>query len=1336
MHGSKERPTDAGPGNILMASRAYERIIVAVEAEGRPAVQQHTAIETVLNMTPENKEHFQSEKEAIFLLLTGIGDEIYSTVDACNTANEMWIAIERLQQGESLNVQDVKTNLFWEFGKFTSRDGESMESYYSRFYKLMNELTRNNLQVTTMQVNVQFLQQLQPEWSRFVTLVKQSEKIDTISYHRLFDILKQFQKEVNDIRAERIAKSANPLALLAAAQPYSDTYYQAPKPQRSNATSSSTRQSASTRHKGKEVAKPITPQSESVSEEDSDPEQAQRDKEMQKNLALLAKYFKKLYKPTNNNLRTSSNSRNKTEDTTPRYNNDNQSRQFGNQRTMTVAGARETVGSQVVQQTGIQCFNCKGYGHYAKECRKPKRVKDYAYHKEKMMMCKQAEQGVPLQAEQADWLEDTDEEIDEQELEAHYSYMAKIQEVSPEESSSTGQPLEQVQNHDESNVYDNVRRHSEQPESINDTYVLKKDDSNVTPDSSNICTNDNQVDQNAAECVDERAALANLIANLTLDTEENKTILKQLKKANASLTQELEKCKTNLDETNSALGEAISCRDSCLIALQNKQNEFEKYKAFNDRTIDYEILQTKLNETLGLLALKDIEIKEGLKTKAYEISVLNQKHDELVKKSLLTKSQLEGYLKENTKVISDLKVKEDKDIDKMIEMDKQLKFLNEIVYTRNQSIQTIHMLAPKCSTYNGRPTFANPRYLKKAQSEKPCLYEIPYDTSDPANRFAPDREETMTLDNESRSKLNKDYVKPYDYTKQNSLYEIFKAPSLEYLYQLERAKEVRKTMWRKPFVRTKPNIAKNVAFLPVSESISKSRQVFNDMTFNINQFIEIVDQTWRKHTSSCFRVPTAHDMELLIKTLLMPLSIKSQNDSFRFEHELKTEMHEDFEYVKSLEKEIDELESEKADFSNMYDLLLEECVSKDIICSYLHSLSELNAHTELQCMYLHKVKECECLAQKLSKQTEFVNNEVHNKLLKSFAKLENTRISVTACNDSSNSRTSNENAVCAECGTCVFNSNHDACVSRYLKDVNARTKKPNVVPISASKPKRKANKSVATPHKKTVASDTHYSEIIELLTEFIVHCILFIVDSWSAQSTDGQSQVNVTIKRVYSSKAFNHNLFSLSILDAELDASFRNLHETTSSTPSVSWLIALPTQAWLWHREGFSSLTSINITILSKKSKKNFIQDKAILDSKEAKFASHGTGWTNARCKDTNGKKMISKTSHDDQTAIFKLKLLLTVLYKTHEVHEQDTPMLISKKKALNIILPLLEHLNRTALSKDGTVLLLRLLERCFQLPIIHISFWAESSCNLSVYSLRTDHHAISPSWIRRQITS
>ncbi|GJS41719.1 hypothetical protein Tco_0566762 [Tanacetum coccineum] len=418
-----------------------------------------------------------------------------------------------------------------------------MESYYSRFYKMMNEMIRNNLTVATMQVNVQFLQQLQPEWSRFVTIVKQQHDLDTVSYHKLFDVPKQYQKEVNEIRAERIAKNANTLALVATAQQYPDQYYQAPKSHKPYAPplkqSSSTSSNASTKYKGKEIAKPITPPYESSSKEDSDPEQAQRDKDMQKNLALISKSFKKIYKPTNNNLRTSSNSINKNVDTSPRYKNDNQTRQFRNQRTVTVAGARETVGSQVVQQTEIQCFKFKEFSHFAKECRKPKRVKDYSYHKEKMLLCKQAEKGVLLQAEQVDWLADTDEVIDEQELEAHYSYMAKIQAVSTIDSGTDTEPLEQVQYNVEYNVFFNERQHSEQPESISNTCVVEKVDSNVIPDSVDMCDNDIQTGQNTIECDDERVALANLIANLKLDVDENKKIQKHLKKANTSLANEL-----------------------------------------------------------------------------------------------------------------------------------------------------------------------------------------------------------------------------------------------------------------------------------------------------------------------------------------------------------------------------------------------------------------------------------------------------------------------------------------------------------------------------------------------------------------------------------------------------------------------------------------------------------------------------------------------------------------------------------------------------------------------------------------------------------------------------
>ncbi|GJV58833.1 copia protein [Tanacetum coccineum] len=219
---------------------------------------------------------------------------------------------------------------------------------------------------------------------------------------------------------------------------------------------------------------------------------------MQKNLALIAKYFKKIYKPTNNNLRTSSNTRNKNVDTTPRYKNDNQTGQFGNQRTMTVVGARETIGSQVVQQFGIQCFNYKEYGHFAKECRKLKRVKDFMYHKEKMFLCKQAKKGVQLQAEQSEWLE-----------------------VPTADSRTDSEPLEHVQYDTGYNVFANAMQHSEQSKSISNTCVVETGDSNVIPDSQYMCDNDIQNDQNNVECDDECVALANLIENLKLDVDEN-----------------------------------------------------------------------------------------------------------------------------------------------------------------------------------------------------------------------------------------------------------------------------------------------------------------------------------------------------------------------------------------------------------------------------------------------------------------------------------------------------------------------------------------------------------------------------------------------------------------------------------------------------------------------------------------------------------------------------------------------------------------------------------------------------------------------------------------------
>ncbi|GJU92593.1 hypothetical protein Tco_1317349 [Tanacetum coccineum] len=111
-------------------------------------------MENYKNVSQDIRDQLNAEAEAVQIILTGIDNDIYSTVDACPNACEMWKAIERVETGESINVQDLETNLYWEFGKFTSRDGESLESYYSRFYKMMNELVRNQCHVTNHQVNV------------------------------------------------------------------------------------------------------------------------------------------------------------------------------------------------------------------------------------------------------------------------------------------------------------------------------------------------------------------------------------------------------------------------------------------------------------------------------------------------------------------------------------------------------------------------------------------------------------------------------------------------------------------------------------------------------------------------------------------------------------------------------------------------------------------------------------------------------------------------------------------------------------------------------------------------------------------------------------------------------------------------------------------------------------------------------------------------------------------------------------------------------------------------------------------------------------------------------
>ncbi|GKA87669.1 retrovirus-related pol polyprotein from transposon TNT 1-94, partial [Tanacetum coccineum] len=206
----------------------------------------------------------------------------------------------------------------------------------------------------------------------------------------------------------------------------------------------------------------------------------------------------------------------------------------------------------------------------------------------------------------------------------------------------------------------------------------------------------------------------------------------------------------------------------------------------------------------------------------------------------------------------------------------------------------------------------------------------------------------------------------------------------------------------------------------------------------------------------------------------------------------------------------------------------------------------------------------------------------------------------------------------------MFNSNHDACVSKYLNDVNARTKKPKVVSISTRKPKSQANKSVATHRKKTVASEStvqNSKSYYRMLYEKTSKAWKCFVEKYMGTVHFGNDQFapilgygdlvqgNITINRVYYVEGFNHNLFSVGqFCDADLKVAFWkstcfvrdlqgnnllignrgfdlytiSLQETTTSTPICLMAKASPNQAWLWHRR-LSHLNFDYINLISKK---------------------------------------------------------------------------------------------------------------------------------------------------------
>nr|GEX86568.1 integrase, catalytic region, zinc finger, CCHC-type, peptidase aspartic, catalytic [Tanacetum cinerariifolium] len=867
-------------------------------------------------------------------------------------------------------------------------------------------------------------------------------------------------------------------------------------------------------------------------------DETSKDKEIDKLMALISLLFKKIYKPTNNNLQTSSNTIRANQDNSLRI---NRSTGYENQRIGNVAGARETVGSTVVQKSGIRCYNCKEFGHVARECQKPKRVKGAAYHREKMLLCKQEEAGIQLNAEQADWRDDTDDELEDQELEAHYMYMAQLYEVSLDVADSgpifDTKLVQKVSIDDHYNVFAIESEHPEQSESIHDTYSIEQNEHNVIIDSLDMSYDREQIDQNDvdADLVNERELLASLIEKLKCEIDDSKNRNTFLETSNNVL---IEKLKGEIEDFKNKNK-----------SLESSNNHFKE-------------ANNKQSETNNL-PYTDFKKSQAELVRRNDVEYPSKKE-----------AQLKLY-----------KTREDNELDKVISLENKVKDLDNIVYKTGQSVQMMNMLNNKCRT-----SFAKPEFLKKAQRANPRLYDIGCYNDNFALMLAPESDEVIRLEKESQSKLS-DLIRPFDYDKLNNLYDLFvpqHEKSSKQTYFSERSRlshtpdlkaqfqdkgivisELKKlieklkgksvnTKFEKSSVIRQPN-----AFKSKRPSILGKPTIFSD-SLERNDFSKSKSVTQNNVSNDFSKPVTAQTLPPNKKSILKNTNVLAPG---MYKHHTEPTQTRTSQLPQDSRKT-----NKRVSFST------------GVISTTSVSRPQLKSNPMGDRVMRNNSQRKKQEVGDQSRSVKFSKNKT----------------SVTACNDSLKAMTLNVNFVC---GKCVLKEKHDMCVLKSINGVHSRTKMPIAMPVSTRDPKCTVKQSVAKHLKKTVASESnqkprnitrklyeHVSKACswwypkftpsgykwkpkfekENVNPNLVEIVLFIVDSGCSKHMTGNLKLlinfvekflgtlkfendqiapilgygdlvqgAVTIKRVYYVEGLNHNLFSVGqFCDADLEVAF------------------------------------------------------------------------------------------------------------------------------------------------------------------------------------------------------
>ncbi|GJS37008.1 retrovirus-related pol polyprotein from transposon TNT 1-94 [Tanacetum coccineum] len=147
------------------------------------------------DLSPEDKERYNADIRATNILLQGLPKDIYSLINHYTDAKDIWDNVKMLLEGSELTKEDRESQLYDDFEHFRQNKGETIHDYYVWFAKLINYMRNIKMTMSKMQLNSKFVNNMLPEWGRFITAVKLNRGLRDSNYDQLYAYLKQHENK-------------------------------------------------------------------------------------------------------------------------------------------------------------------------------------------------------------------------------------------------------------------------------------------------------------------------------------------------------------------------------------------------------------------------------------------------------------------------------------------------------------------------------------------------------------------------------------------------------------------------------------------------------------------------------------------------------------------------------------------------------------------------------------------------------------------------------------------------------------------------------------------------------------------------------------------------------------------------------------------------------------------------------------------------------------------------------------------------------------------------------------------------------------------------------------